>query len=104
MAEQNQQTDQTPEEGEPHRGYPGKQPDYDAFHVRDGNNGKSYWNRVGIAYKHKDEKGLTIDLDSVPVDGKITLRERAEQIMDQRDKSQQTAPQQAQERNHGPQR
>ena len=51
-----------------------KGPDYIAFHVRDGEE-KSYWTRIGAAWKHKDGEGLNLQLDLVPVaGGKIVLR------------------------------
>lgn len=53
-----------------------KGPDFIAFHVRDGEDkGKSYWTRIGAAWKHKDGEGLNLQLDLVPVaGGKIILR------------------------------
>lgn len=53
-----------------------KGPDFIAFHVRDGEEkSKSYWTRIGAAWKHKDGEGLNLQLDLVPVGGgKIVLR------------------------------
>lgn len=34
----------------------------------------SFWNRIGVAWAHKDGKGFNADLDCLPIDGKITLR------------------------------
>lgn len=48
-----------------------------AFHVTE-RNGKSYWTRIGAAWDHEDAKGLTMQLDLVPVNGgRIVLREPA---------------------------
>lgn len=48
-----------------------------AFHVAE-RNGKAYWTRIGAAWDHEDAKGLTLQLDLVPVkDGRIVLREQA---------------------------
>ena len=65
-----------------------RKPDQLAYNVKDFGNNKSYWSQVGAAYHHKDGKGTTIQLDSIPVDGKITLRDYAEQTMSNRDRSQ----------------
>lgn len=36
---------------------------------------KSYWNKVGAAWMHRDEKGYTLQLESLPVGGRIVLRQ-----------------------------
>jgi len=37
---------------------------------------KSFWTRIGAAWDHEDAKGLTLQLDLVPVNGgRIVLRE-----------------------------
>ena len=48
-------------------------PDYLAWHVTEKGD-KSYWNKVGAAWSHKDEKGFTVQLESLPVGGRIVLR------------------------------
>tara|TARA_R110002072_G_scaffold211424_2_gene368974 strand:+ start:4684 stop:4932 length:249 start_codon:yes stop_codon:yes gene_type:complete len=49
-----------------------------AFHVAERGE-KSYWTRIGAAWDHDDAKGLTVQLDLVPVNGgRIVLREPAE--------------------------
>jgi len=46
-----------------------------AWHVAERDE-KSYWTRVGAAWDHEDAKGLTLDLDLIPVGGgRIILRE-----------------------------
>jgi hypothetical protein len=52
----------------------GKRPSHIAYNVREGDEGKSYFNRVGSAFEHGDGKGFNILLDSTPVNGKVTLR------------------------------
>jgi hypothetical protein len=48
-------------------------PEFLAWHVaRKGES--AYWNKVGAAWMHKDAKGYTLQLDSVPVGGRIVLR------------------------------
>ena len=34
----------------------------------------SSWNRIGVAFLHKDGKGLDVTLDALPVDGRVVLR------------------------------
>ena len=51
-----------------------KAPAFIAYQVRDGENEKAFWTRIGSAWSHKDGKGFTVQLDAVPFDGRITLR------------------------------
>ena len=48
-------------------------PDYIAWHITEKAE-KSFWNNVGAAWKHKDGKGHTLQLESYPIDGRIVLR------------------------------
>ena len=49
-------------------------PAYIAWHV-DEKGKKSFWTRIGAAWRHEDGEGLTLQLDLVPVNGgRITLR------------------------------
>jgi hypothetical protein len=32
------------------------------------------WTRIGIAFPHKDGKGLNVDCNAIPVDGKFVIR------------------------------
>ena len=57
-----------------------KRPSFDAFHVKDGPDDKSYFNKIGAAFAHKDGEGHTITLDAVPVDGRIVLRSPKERL------------------------
>ena len=36
--------------------------------------GKSYWQKLGASWEHKDKSGFTLQLDSLPVGGRIVLR------------------------------
>ncbi len=50
-------------------------PAFIAYHVR--NNEKqddSYWTRIGVAFAHSDGKGFNLLIETVPLDGRITLR------------------------------
>lgn len=48
-------------------------PDYLAWHVTQKGD-KAYWNKVGAAWKHKDERGFTLQLETCPINGRIVLR------------------------------
>lgn len=52
-------------------------PDYLAWHVTQKGE-KSYWNKVGAAWEHKDGKGYTLQLETCPINGRIVLREPRE--------------------------
>ena len=50
-------------------------PSHVAYQVRDGKgDNKSFWTRIGVAWTSRDEKGFVIQLNAVPLDGKIILR------------------------------
>lgn len=52
-----------------------KAPTHTAYHVRDRGEGKqSFWTRIGSAWPHKDGNGFNLQIDVVPLDGRITLR------------------------------
>lgn len=36
--------------------------------------GKSYWSKIAVAWAHKDGLGYNVQMDAVPVDGKLVLR------------------------------
>ncbi|WP_029058390.1 hypothetical protein [Stappia stellulata] len=49
-------------------------PDFLAWHVIDKGE-KSFWNKVGAAWKHKDDRGFTLQLEVVPINGRIVMRQ-----------------------------
>ena len=51
-----------------------KQPTHAAYHVRDTKGGKGYWTRIGSAWAHADGRGFNVQIEMVPLDGRITLR------------------------------
>jgi hypothetical protein len=52
-----------------------KGPDFVAFSVREGNDGgKGFWTRIGAGWAHDDGEGFNLQLELVPLDGKIVLR------------------------------
>jgi len=59
--------------------------------VRDGQGDKSYFNKVGAAFEHKDGQGFNIVLDAVPVDGRVTLRTPKERLQELRSESKESA-------------
>lgn len=51
-----------------------KSPTHVAYQVRDREGQKGIWTRIGAAWPHNDGNGFNIQLDCVPLDGRITLR------------------------------
>ncbi|MCU7805676.1 MAG: hypothetical protein KZQ96_21020 [Candidatus Thiodiazotropha sp. (ex Lucinoma borealis)] len=66
-----------------------KKPDFIAYNVKDSKDGKGYWNKIGTAWQHRDGQGYDISLDSLPVDGRVTLRELREERMQSYDEQRQ---------------
>jgi hypothetical protein len=52
----------------------GNAPTFIAYQVRDRDGSKGFFTRIGAAWPHKDGKGFNIQIDAVPLDGRITLR------------------------------
>jgi hypothetical protein len=52
----------------------GSAPTHIAYQVREGKDGKKYWQRIGAAWAHKDGKGFSGQMDVLPPDGSFTLR------------------------------
>lgn len=56
-----------------------KAPSHIAYHVRDRGEGqKSFWTRIGAAWAHADGKGFNIQVETMPLDGSISLRVASE--------------------------
>ena len=51
-----------------------KAPSHVAYHVRDREGKKGFWTRIGSVWPHADGKGFNVQIDVVPLDGRITLR------------------------------
>ena len=51
-----------------------KTPSHFAYHIKDGASDKKFWTRIGSAWVHRDGQGFNIQIDTVPLDGRITLR------------------------------
>ncbi|MBE7506222.1 MAG: hypothetical protein HS101_08035 [Planctomycetia bacterium] len=51
-----------------------KAPSHVAYQVRDREGSKGFWTRIGSAWAHADGNGFNVQLESVPLDGRIVLR------------------------------
>lgn len=51
-----------------------RSPSHVAYQVREREGKKAIWTRIGSAWSHADSKGFNIQLDAVPLDGRVTLR------------------------------
>lgn len=50
------------------------------YQVKNREGKKAIWTRIGSAWAHADGEGFNIQLDAVPIDGKVTLRVPAENV------------------------
>jgi hypothetical protein len=55
-----------------------KAPSHIIYHVRDREGSKGFFTKIGAAWPHKDGKGFSIQIETVPLDGRITLRVASE--------------------------
>ena len=46
--------------------------------VVEGAGDTAFWTKIGAAWPHQDGKGFNIQLECVPLDGRVTLRAAAE--------------------------
>ncbi|MEM6467744.1 MAG: hypothetical protein AAF679_14765 [Pseudomonadota bacterium] len=78
-----------------------KAPDYVGYTLKDRGEGQDpFWMPIGGAWNHEDGKGMTLQLDAAPLDGRVTLREkRREEYQAERSKPRANA-----NRDHGPDR
>lgn len=44
-----------------------------AYQVRKGSK-ETFWDRIGVAWINQDGKGFNLQLNAVPLDGRITVR------------------------------
>lgn len=75
---------------------------YDALTVRE-SNGKSYFTKIGAAFKNKQGEGYTLMLDAVPAsnEGQYRILLSVPKPRDDRERSAQNDRQQAQQRSQG---
>ena len=52
-----------------------KRPDFAAYVVRDRDDKKANWREIGVAFRHKDGKGMDLLLDATPISGRVVIRE-----------------------------
>lgn len=55
-----------------------KLPSHVAYQVRDREGKKAIWTRIGSAWAHNDGQGFNVQLECVPLDGRISLRVASE--------------------------
>ncbi len=51
-----------------------KTPSHIVYHVRDRNGQKGFWTRIGAAWAHTDGQGFNVQVDCVPLDGRLAIR------------------------------
>jgi hypothetical protein len=51
-----------------------KSPSHIVYQVRDREGQKAIFTRIGAAWPHKDGNGFNIQIEAVPLDGRLTLR------------------------------
>ncbi len=55
-----------------------KAPTHIVYQVRGEEGQKGFWTRMGAAWAHKDGKGFNIQLEGIPLDGRLTMRAASE--------------------------
>lgn len=55
-------------------GKKGKSPTHSAYSVREYGKGKSFWTKIGAVWPHDDGQGSTLQLEMMPLDGKVVIR------------------------------
>lgn len=55
-------------------------PTHSAYTVREGSDGKKYYNRLGSVWSHKTGGGFSIQLFANPIDGRIVVFPRDEKV------------------------
>jgi hypothetical protein len=51
-----------------------KLPTHNVYTVRNREGRKPFWTKIGSAWAHADGNGFNVQLECVPLDGRITLR------------------------------
>lgn len=54
-----------------------KDPAYIAWNVT-GSDDKTFWQKIGACWPHQDGKGLSLQLEVLPINGRIVLRQPQE--------------------------
>jgi hypothetical protein len=55
-----------------------KAPTHIAYTVREREGSKGFWTRIGSVWPHNDGKGFSLQLDALPIDGRIAIRVTSE--------------------------
>ena len=53
---------------------PKAKPDYNVFIVEEREGQDPFWLKIGAAWANKDEQGFSVQLDALPLDGRLVLR------------------------------
>ena len=84
----------------------GRKPELIAYNVTYTGDGKSYSNKVGAAWEHRDAQGYELELESIPVSGRVSLRkvrdERLDEMAEQRKEEPQEEQRARRRRSHEP--
>jgi len=56
----------------------GKIPAYIAWNVT-GSGDKTFWQKIGACWPHQDGKGLSLQLEVLPINGRVVLRQPQEE-------------------------
>ncbi|MCA9190014.1 MAG: hypothetical protein KDA99_30525 [Planctomycetales bacterium] len=51
-----------------------KRPTHTAYQVRDNDGGRAFWIRIGSTWARNDGNGFNLQIDAVPLDGRVVLR------------------------------
>jgi hypothetical protein len=51
-----------------------KRPEYLAYMVEDGKGDNAFWTRVGTLWAHEDGEGYTLQLEALPLNGRLMIR------------------------------
>ena len=52
-----------------------KKPSHFVYTIRENNDSdKDYWTKIGVAFAHGDDKGFSVLLEALPIDGMLTIR------------------------------
>ena len=57
--------------------YEPQKPTFHVYAVK-GEGKRAIWIKIGAAFEHQDGKGFGIDLDALPINGRLVLREPKE--------------------------
>ncbi len=76
-----------------------KLPSHIAYSVEEGQGDKNHWQKIGAAWPAKDG-GLSLQLNAIPINGRIALRSREELERMRAERQQTIKENQSQEINH----